>query len=154
MNGNTTCVYYPIRISRNARQQNSIGYLVGKTVTAICPYVFSQAKKAGLFLTNPSSKLKLHSNEIPVFGENGFEVTAFHVVHDPNNAWAISGIRADDPFLCNHLLNGHLPFVGHPREGTDQSILDEDLAFETARKTCLVNFYDVHVPTGHSRASS
>ena len=34
------------------------------------PVCFFPSQKACLFLTNPSSKLKLHSHEIPVFGEN------------------------------------------------------------------------------------
>ena len=118
------------------------------------PVCFFPSQKAGVILTNSATKLKLHSHEIPVFGEDGFEVTAFHVAHDPNNAWAISGIRADDPFLCSQLLSDNLPYVGHPHVATDQSILDEDLAFETARKTCLMDFYDVHIPSGYSSVSS
>ena len=107
------------------------------------PICFFPSQKAAAFLTNLATKLKLHSHELPLFGVDGHEVTGFHVTCDPYNAWAITGIRTEDPFLRNWLPNNGLPFVGRSRPDTDQAIIEEDRAFEASRCESLKRSYDL-----------
>ena len=117
------------------------------------PVCFFPCQKASIFLTNPATKLKLHSHELPLFGMDGHEVTGFHVNRDPFNAWAISGIRAENPFLAGLLPLSGLPFVGRATPDTTHAIAQEDQAFENARKRRLSHPQNIQ-DLGRSGAST
>ena len=116
------------------------------------PLCFSPSSKAEIYFTNQATKLKLHSHDLPLFGANALEVTAFHGAKDVNNAWAISGIRmgtVGDPFLRVALSEDRLPFVGHPCLMSDQEIVEHEREFEAARKARLLRF----LPTQGTQAA-
>ena len=105
---------------------------------------FFPSLKANLVLTNPATKLKLHSHDLSLFGEDGYEVTAFHVAYDPNNAWAITGIRPNDPtFLEGLALPSNYLFVRHPLQASEQVIRASDRAFDERRVELLTHFSHV-----------
>ena len=108
------------------------------------PLPFFPSTKAGIYLTNQANKYRLHSHDLPLFGKNALEVTAFHVAKDINNAWAISGIRmgtVSDPFLRVALSEDQLPYVGHPNPMSDQQIREDEQVFEASRKVCLLRHF-------------
>ena len=90
------------------------------------------------------------------FGTNALEVTAFHVPKDVNNAWAISGIRmgaVNDPFLRSSLSDDQLPFVGHSTPMSDHEIVEDEKAFEAARKARLLQYFQAQAVLAASDAS-
>ena len=105
------------------------------------PLCFFPSPKAGVYFTNQATNLKLHSHDLPLFGENALEVTAFHVAKDPNNSWAITGIHTDDPFLHATFGDDQLSFIGHPSQLPDQDIITEEMALEEARSARLIQYY-------------
>ena len=105
-----------------------------------CRCASFQAPKL-VFFTNQATNLKLHSHDLPLFGENALEVTAFHVAKDNNNSWAITGIRTDDPFMRGNLSDDRLPFIGHPTQLSNQEIIAAEIDFEAARNERLQQYY-------------
>ena len=132
------CVYLP------DWKANRINWIAswGNSYDSV-PLCFFPSVKAEIYLTNQATKLKLHSHDLPLFGIDALEVTAFHVANDVNNAWAISGIRmgtVSDPFLRVALSEDQLPFVGHPSLESDQEIVERERTFEAARQARKLRF--------------
>ena len=117
------------------------------------PLCFFPSQKAGVYFTNQATNLKLHSHDLPLFGENALEVTAFHVAKDPNNSWAVTSIRTDEPFLRAALSDDRLPYVGHPSQVSDQDIINEELAFEDARSARLTHFHNTQATAADANDS-